>query len=77
MQKHESSGVYVSLCLGCSVESVQDAVGRQLKLSLRKKVQLECKGDKQDNRILVSEICADGAAMEDHVTLFPRPRWRY
>ncbi|MCI4381517.1 hypothetical protein PGIGA_G00252760 [Pangasianodon gigas] len=34
------------------LESVQDAVGRQLKLSLRKKVQLEGKGDKQDNRIL-------------------------
>lgn len=62
-----------SLCLGCSVESVQDAVGRQLKLSLRKKVQLEGKGDKQDIRILVSEICAGGAAMEDHATLFPGP----
>ncbi|XP_053541605.1 F-actin-uncapping protein LRRC16A isoform X3 [Ictalurus punctatus] len=34
------------------LESVQDAVGRQLKLSLRKKVQLEGKGDKQDIRIL-------------------------
>ncbi|XP_060771302.1 F-actin-uncapping protein LRRC16A isoform X2 [Neoarius graeffei] len=34
------------------LESVQDAVGQQLKLSLRKKVQLECKGDKQDTRIL-------------------------
>ncbi|KAG7324560.1 hypothetical protein KOW79_012576 [Hemibagrus wyckioides] len=34
------------------LESVQDAVGRQLKLSLRKKVHLEGKGDKQDTRIL-------------------------
>ncbi|XP_062843225.1 F-actin-uncapping protein LRRC16A [Trichomycterus rosablanca] len=34
------------------LESMQDAVGRQVKLSLRKKVQLEVKGDKQDSRIL-------------------------
>ncbi|TSP90484.1 F-actin-uncapping protein LRRC16A [Bagarius yarrelli] len=34
------------------LESVRDAVGRQLKLSLRKKVQLEGRGDKQDTRIL-------------------------
>ncbi|KAK3526355.1 hypothetical protein QTP70_024636 [Hemibagrus guttatus] len=34
------------------LESVQDAVGRQLKLNLRKKVHLEGKGDKQDTRIL-------------------------
>ncbi|KAF5894844.1 F-actin-uncapping protein LRRC16A-like, partial [Clarias magur] len=34
------------------LESVQEAVGRQLKLSLTKKVQLEGRGDKQDTRIL-------------------------
>ncbi|KAM9496591.1 F-actin-uncapping protein LRRC16A isoform 1-T1 [Clarias gariepinus] len=34
------------------MESVQEAVGRQLKLSLTKKVQLEGRGDKQDIRIL-------------------------
>lgn len=36
------------------VESVRDAVGRKVKLSLRKRVKLEIKGDKTENRVLVS-----------------------
>lgn len=38
-----------------SVESVREAVGRRVKLTLRRKVQLEVKGDKVENRVLVSE----------------------
>ncbi|KAM6909751.1 F-actin-uncapping protein LRRC16A-like isoform 2-T2 [Xenentodon cancila] len=34
------------------LESVRDAVGRKVKLSLRKKVKLEIKGDKTENRVL-------------------------
>ncbi|KAL7868306.1 hypothetical protein SRHO_G00096900 [Serrasalmus rhombeus] len=34
------------------LESVQDAVGRQVKLSMKKKVQVEVKGDKLESRIL-------------------------
>uniref|UniRef100_A0A1A7XE59 Leucine rich repeat containing 16A n=1 Tax=Iconisemion striatum TaxID=60296 RepID=A0A1A7XE59_9TELE len=34
------------------LESVRDAVGRKVKLSLRKKVKLEIKGDKMENRVL-------------------------
>ncbi|XP_061919365.1 F-actin-uncapping protein LRRC16A-like isoform X2 [Entelurus aequoreus] len=34
------------------MESVRDAVGRKVKLSLRKKVKLEIKGDKTENRVL-------------------------
>ncbi|XP_028326028.1 F-actin-uncapping protein LRRC16A-like isoform X2 [Gouania willdenowi] len=34
------------------VESVRDAVGRKVKLSLRKRVKLEIKGDKTENRVL-------------------------
>uniref|UniRef100_A0A3B4ZWT7 Capping protein regulator and myosin 1 linker 1 n=1 Tax=Stegastes partitus TaxID=144197 RepID=A0A3B4ZWT7_9TELE len=34
--------------------SVRDAVGRKVKLSLRKRVKLEIKGDKMENRVLVS-----------------------
>ncbi|XP_067366843.1 F-actin-uncapping protein LRRC16A-like isoform X4 [Channa argus] len=33
-------------------ESVRDAVGRKVKLSLRKRVKLEIKGDKTENRVL-------------------------
>ncbi|XP_028281497.1 F-actin-uncapping protein LRRC16A-like [Parambassis ranga] len=33
-------------------ESVRDAVGRKVKLSLRKRVKLEIKGDKMENRVL-------------------------
>ncbi|TWW79459.1 F-actin-uncapping protein LRRC16A, partial [Takifugu flavidus] len=32
--------------------SVRDAVGRKVKLSLRKRVKLEIKGDKTENRVL-------------------------
>ena len=37
-------------------ESVRDAVGRKVKLSLRKRVKLEIKGDKTENRVLVSQF---------------------
>lgn len=37
-------------------ESVRDAVGRKVKLSLRKRVKLEIKGDKTENRVLVSQL---------------------
>uniref|UniRef100_A0A3B5MWB9 CARMIL C-terminal domain-containing protein n=1 Tax=Xiphophorus couchianus TaxID=32473 RepID=A0A3B5MWB9_9TELE len=40
-------------------ESVREAVGRKVKLALRRKVQLEVKGDKVENRVLVSESCSD------------------
>ena len=36
-----------------SVESVRDAIGRKVKLSLRRRVKLEIKGDKTENRVLV------------------------
>uniref|UniRef100_A0A3Q1G925 Capping protein regulator and myosin 1 linker 1 n=1 Tax=Acanthochromis polyacanthus TaxID=80966 RepID=A0A3Q1G925_9TELE len=36
--------------------SVRDAVGRKVKLSLRKRVKLEIKGDKMENRVLVSSV---------------------
>uniref|UniRef100_A0A3Q3WG84 Uncharacterized protein n=1 Tax=Mola mola TaxID=94237 RepID=A0A3Q3WG84_MOLML len=38
------------------LESVRDAVGRKVKLSLRKRVKLEIKGDKTENRVLVSQV---------------------
>uniref|UniRef100_A0A673GUH4 CARMIL C-terminal domain-containing protein n=1 Tax=Sinocyclocheilus rhinocerous TaxID=307959 RepID=A0A673GUH4_9TELE len=38
------------------LDSVQDAVGQQVKLCVLKKVNLEVKGDKLENRILVSTI---------------------
>lgn len=40
------------------VESVREAVGRRVKLTLRRKVQLEVKGDKVENRVLVSFSCS-------------------
>uniref|UniRef100_A0A8C2X913 Capping protein regulator and myosin 1 linker 1 n=1 Tax=Cyclopterus lumpus TaxID=8103 RepID=A0A8C2X913_CYCLU len=36
-----------------SLKSVRDAVGRKVKLSLRRRVKLEIKGDKTENRVLV------------------------
>uniref|UniRef100_A0A674P5V6 Capping protein regulator and myosin 1 linker 1 n=1 Tax=Takifugu rubripes TaxID=31033 RepID=A0A674P5V6_TAKRU len=39
---------------GVDKASVRDAVGRKVKLSLRKRVKLEIKGDKTENRVLVS-----------------------
>uniref|UniRef100_A0A3Q2PG90 CARMIL C-terminal domain-containing protein n=1 Tax=Fundulus heteroclitus TaxID=8078 RepID=A0A3Q2PG90_FUNHE len=43
----------------CAVESVREAVGRRVKLTLRRKIQLEVKGDKVENRVLVSESCSE------------------
>uniref|UniRef100_A0AAR2LZ24 CARMIL C-terminal domain-containing protein n=1 Tax=Pygocentrus nattereri TaxID=42514 RepID=A0AAR2LZ24_PYGNA len=37
-----------------AAESVRDAVGRKIKLAVKKRVKLEIKGDKVENRILVS-----------------------
>ena len=42
-----------SLLFHLSVESVRDAIGRKVKLSLRRRVKLEIKGDKTENRVLV------------------------
>uniref|UniRef100_A0A669DZS1 F-actin-uncapping protein LRRC16A n=1 Tax=Oreochromis niloticus TaxID=8128 RepID=A0A669DZS1_ORENI len=36
---------------------VREAVGRRVKLTLRRKVQLEVKGDKVENKVLVSNSC--------------------
>ncbi|TMS17870.1 hypothetical protein E3U43_010196 [Larimichthys crocea] len=36
-------------------ESVREAVGRRVKLTLRRKVQLEVKGDKVENRVLAKK----------------------
>lgn len=47
--------IVVSFCV--FVESVREAVGRRVKLTLRQKVQLEVKGDKVENRVLVSDSC--------------------
>uniref|UniRef100_A0A8C6L8U5 Capping protein regulator and myosin 1 linker 1 n=1 Tax=Nothobranchius furzeri TaxID=105023 RepID=A0A8C6L8U5_NOTFU len=40
---------------------LEDAVGRKVKLSLRKRVKLEIKGDKMENRVLVSQqsLCVE------------------
>lgn len=35
------------------LESVRDAVGGKIKLTLKKRVKLEVKGDKLENRVLV------------------------
>lgn len=35
-------------------ESVKDVIGRKIKISVKKKVKLEVKSDKVDNKILVS-----------------------
>ncbi|XP_069634930.1 F-actin-uncapping protein LRRC16A isoform X5 [Haliaeetus albicilla] len=39
------------------IESVRDVVGRKIKISVKKKVKLETKGDKVDNKILVLASC--------------------
>ncbi|XP_064006170.1 F-actin-uncapping protein LRRC16A isoform X2 [Pogoniulus pusillus] len=39
------------------IESVRDVIGRKIKISVKKKVKLETKGDKVDNRILVLASC--------------------
>lgn len=43
------------MSLLCVAESVREAVGRRVKLTLKRKVQLEVKGDKVENRVLVSD----------------------
>lgn len=35
------------------LESLRDAVGRKIKLTLKKRLKLEVKGDKLENRVLV------------------------
>lgn len=47
----------VHVTLFSAVESVREAVGRRVKLILRRSVQLEVKGDKVENRVLVSGCC--------------------
>lgn len=37
-------------------ESARDVIGRKIKISVKKKVKLETKGDKVDNKILVSTV---------------------
>lgn len=37
-------------------ESIKDVIGRKIKISVKKKVKLETKGDKVDNKILVSTV---------------------
>lgn len=39
-------------------ESVRETVGRTVQLSLRRRVQLEVKGDKVESRVLVGHACA-------------------
>ncbi|XP_019379392.1 PREDICTED: F-actin-uncapping protein LRRC16A isoform X3 [Gavialis gangeticus] len=39
------------------LESIKDVIGRKIKISVKKKVKLETKGDKVDNRILVLASC--------------------
>uniref|UniRef100_A0A674HZI1 Capping protein regulator and myosin 1 linker 1 n=1 Tax=Terrapene triunguis TaxID=2587831 RepID=A0A674HZI1_9SAUR len=38
-------------------ESIKDVIGRKIKISVKKKVKLETKGDKVDNKILVLTSC--------------------
>ncbi|KAH1177733.1 hypothetical protein KIL84_011435 [Mauremys mutica] len=38
------------------LESIKDVIGRKIKISVKKKVKLETKGDKVDNKILVEDI---------------------
>uniref|UniRef100_A0A8C9XT96 Capping protein regulator and myosin 1 linker 1 n=1 Tax=Sander lucioperca TaxID=283035 RepID=A0A8C9XT96_SANLU len=54
-QLEHLSSIYLLSHLLC-VESVRDAVGRKVKLSLRRRVKLEIKGDKTENRVLVSQL---------------------
>lgn len=46
---------YASILSNIS-ESIKDVIGRKIKISVKKKVKLETKGDKVDNRILVSAV---------------------
>jgi hypothetical protein len=35
-------------------ESIKDVIGRKIKIAMKKKVKLEVKGDKVENKVLVS-----------------------
>uniref|UniRef100_A0A3Q3XF05 Capping protein regulator and myosin 1 linker 1 n=1 Tax=Mola mola TaxID=94237 RepID=A0A3Q3XF05_MOLML len=48
----------VSEVIDSALTSVREAVGRRVKLTLRRRVQLEVKGDKVENRVLVSDRCS-------------------
>uniref|UniRef100_A0AAX7SM84 TAP-C domain-containing protein n=1 Tax=Astatotilapia calliptera TaxID=8154 RepID=A0AAX7SM84_ASTCA len=50
-----TQGDSLEISTSSSLEST--AVGRRVKLTLRQKVQLEVKGDKVENRVLVSDSC--------------------
>ncbi|XP_070407982.1 uncharacterized protein [Nothobranchius furzeri] len=57
------------------LESVRDAVGRKVKLSLRKRVKLEIKGDKMENRVLTLHLVfmkAHGTLILIHRSLIAR-----
>ncbi|KQK80053.1 leucine-rich repeat-containing protein 16A isoform 1 [Amazona aestiva] len=43
------------------IESVRDVIGRKIKISVKKKVKLETKGDKVDNKVLTASASADSA----------------
>lgn len=58
------------VCVCVCVESVQEAVGQQVKLCLVQKVNLEVKGDKLDSRILVSEVCSTERDINDPINRF-------
>lgn len=45
---------FIHLSSFLSSESIKDAVGRKIKLAVKKRVKLEIKGDKVENRVLVS-----------------------
>ncbi|KAL6037728.1 hypothetical protein STEG23_012729 [Scotinomys teguina] len=36
------------------MESIKDVIGRKIKISVRKKVKLEVKGDRVENKVLLS-----------------------
>lgn len=39
------------------IESIKDVIGRKIKISVKKKVKLEVKGDKVENKVLVLTSC--------------------
>ncbi|XP_073534973.1 F-actin-uncapping protein LRRC16A isoform X2 [Phyllobates terribilis] len=43
--------------LSCSADSIRDVIGRKIKIAVRKKVKLEIKGDKVENKVLVLTSC--------------------
>lgn len=48
---------------------MREAVGRRVKLTLRRRVQLEVKGDKVENRVLVSDRCSFSLSIYCKVTV--------